>query len=216
MRAGGVDAELRRGERVAVIGPSGAGKTTLLDLLIGFYPCTTGRILVNGMDLSTLDVKAWRRQIGIVTQEPFLFDATVADNIQYGNPEADPQMILLAARRAGCGEMLQRLPDGVRTVVGERGCRLSGGERKRVALARALVRPIAVLILDEATSELDEENERAILDVLDELARDMLIVNVSHRPSILNHCDRALLLDEGILRELPAPFANAAGSAQGL
>jgi ATP-binding cassette, subfamily B, bacterial MsbA len=206
----GIRLDLRHGERVALIGASGAGKTTLLDLITGFYPCTSGRLLVDGKDLAALDVKSWRRQIGIVSQEPFLFDASIEENIQYGNPEADPAQVAKAARRAGCDEMLARLPEGLKTRVGERGCRLSGGERKRVALARALVRPISIIVLDEATSELDPEMEESVLRVIDGLAGDMLVLNVSHRPSILRHCDRALVLENGTVRETtPAEILKA-------
>ena len=197
----GIQLQLRYGERVALIGTSGAGKTTLLDLITGFYPATAGRILVDGKDLSTLDVKSWRKQIGIVSQEPFLFDASIEENIQYGNAEAGPEQIAKAARRAGCDEIIARLPEGLKTRVGERGCRLSGGERKRVALARALVRPISIIVLDEATSELDPEMEESVLQVIDALAADMMVLNVSHRASILRHCDRALILEDSTLRE---------------
>jgi ATP-binding cassette, subfamily B, bacterial MsbA len=206
----GIGLELRYGERVALIGSSGAGKTTLLDLITGFYPCTAGRILADDRDLAALDLKSWRRQIGIVSQEPFLFDATIEENIRYGNPEADPAQIAKAAHRAGCDEMFARLPEGLKTRVGERGCRLSGGERKRVALARALVRPISIIVLDEATSELDPEMEESVLRVIDTLAADMLVLNVSHRPSILRHCDRALVLEDGTIRETtPAEILKA-------
>jgi ATP-binding cassette, subfamily B, bacterial MsbA len=193
--------DLRRGQRVAIIGSSGAGKTTLLDLITGFYPCTSGHIFADGRDLSSLDLKSWRKQIGIVSQEPFLFDASIEENIQYGNPQADPDQIARAAHRAGCNEMLARLPEGLKTRVGERGCRLSGGERKRVALARALVRPISIIVLDEATSELDPEMEESVLGVIDALTPELLVLNVSHRPSILRHCDRALVLEDGTIRE---------------
>lgn len=197
-----INALFRRGERVAIVGPSGAGKTTLLDLITGFYPASSGRILLDGKDLYTVDLKSWRRLIGIVSQEPFLFDASIEENIRYGHPDATPQQVLDAAQRAGCEEMLRRLPEGIRTRVGERGCRLSGGERKRVAIARALVRPISVLVLDEATSELDAEMEENILQVIDRIAPDLLVLNVSHRPSILQHCDRSMLLENGALRQV--------------
>jgi ABC-type multidrug transport system fused ATPase/permease subunit len=204
-----VNLVLRRGERVAIVGPSGSGKTTLLDLITGFYPCTSGAVLLDGADLSAIDPGSWRRQIGIVSQEPFLFDATIEENIRHGCSGATPEQVAEAARRAGCDEMLRRLPDGLRTGVGERGCRLSGGERKRVAIARALVRPISLLVLDEATSELDAEMEEAVLRTVDGLAAQLTVLHVSHRPSVLAHCDRALRLDGGRIRD--AGTANERG-----
>jgi ABC-type multidrug transport system fused ATPase/permease subunit len=192
----GLTLDARQGERIGIVGPSGAGKTTFVDLLIGFYPCTAGRILVDGQDLSSLDPASWRRQIGIVSQEPFLFDDTIEENIHLGWSEAGRERIAEAAARAGCEELLARLPDGLATRVGERGSRLSGGERKRVALARALVRPVSILILDEATSELDAAVEERILESVDNLAADLIVFHVSHRPSVLAHCDRAIFLGE--------------------
>ncbi|MEZ4599673.1 MAG: ABC transporter ATP-binding protein [Syntrophotaleaceae bacterium] len=197
-----VSFQARRGERIAIVGPSGAGKTTLLDLLTGFYPCRHGRILVNGMDLASLDAQSLGRQIGIVSQEPLLFDASIEDNIRQGYPQATAEQIDRAIALADCRSILQRLPQGSQTRVGERGSILSGGERKRVALARALVRPISLLILDEATSELDAAAEASILDDIDRLAADLIVFHISHRPTVLNHCDRALLLDKGGLHEL--------------
>jgi len=193
--------EVRSGERIAIIGPSGAGKTTLIDLLISFYPCSAGRILVNGLDISTIDLNSWRRQIGIVSQEPLLFDASIEENIRYGYQNASPERLREAAQLAGCDEIFQRLPNGIETRVGERGGRLSGGERKRVALARALARPISVLILDEATSELDSETEQDILESVDKIADGLIIFHISHRRSVLKHCDRAILLRDGTARE---------------
>lgn len=205
----GVNVEFRKGERVAVVGPSGAGKTSLLDLITGFYPVQAGCVKVNGKDLRDLDLKSWRRQIGVVSQAPLLFDVSIEENIKYGDADADAARLAAAAERAGCAEMLKRLPDGLGTAVGERGCRLSGGERKRVALARALVRPISVLLLDEVTSELDAGTEEAILEVIDSLAGDMLVINVSHRPAILEHCDRALVMTNGSIQEVEPAEAMA-------
>jgi ABC-type multidrug transport system fused ATPase/permease subunit len=190
-----------RGERIAILGQSGVGKTTLVDLIIGFYPCTSGRICVDGLDLSTVDLDSWRRHIGVVTQEPFLFEASIEENIRYGFEQADRHQILKAAELAGCQDILARLPQGLQAGVGERGCRLSGGERKRIALARALVRPISLLILDEATSELDPKIEEQILTSVDRLADRLIILNVSHRQSILKHSDRAILLGNETARE---------------
>ena len=197
-----VSVEMKRGERIAVIGASGAGKTSLLDLVTGFYPCRSGSLLVNGTDIRKIDLKSLRKRIGVVSQAPLLFDASIEDNIRYGNPDAESGDISRAVKAAGCSEMLERLPDGINTTVGEGGRRLSGGERKRVALARALARPLSVLLLDEVTSELDLCTAESILEVIDSLAGDMLIINVSHSDLILSHCDRALSLENGFVSEV--------------
>jgi ABC-type multidrug transport system fused ATPase/permease subunit len=148
-------------------------------------------------------------RIGFVSQEPMLFDATIEENIRYGCPEATREQVESAAQRAGCAEMLARLPDGLATSVGERGTLLSGGERRRVALARALVRPIGVLALDEATGDLDPETEEQILQAIDALAGDLLVIHVSHRPSVLRHADRHLRLADGQLVETPVATGSA-------
>jgi subfamily B ATP-binding cassette protein MsbA len=211
----GLRTQWRRGERVAVTGVSGSGKTTLLDLVTGFYPCGEGRILVNGRDLADLDLDSWRLQIGFVSQEPMLFDATIEENIRHGCPEATRERVESAARRAGCAEMLARLPDGLATRVGERGNLLSGGERKRVALARALVRPISVLALDEATGDLDPDTEERILEAIDALAPDLMVIHVSHRPSVLKHANRHLSLAHGQLTETPPASAPSSVAPAG-
>ncbi len=196
-----ISLDVKKGQRIAIFGQSGVGKTTLVDLIIGFYPCSSGRIIIDGMDIATLDINSWRKQVGVVTQEPFLFDGSIQENIRYGFEKADQNQILKAAQLAGCEDILARLPGGLQAKVGERGSRLSGGERKRIALARALVRPISLLILDEATSELDAQIEEAILTSVDQLASHLIILNVSHRHSILKHSDRAILLKNGTATE---------------
>ena len=197
-----VNLTVRRGERLAVLGHSGAGKTTLVDLLMGLYPASSGSVLIDGDDIRQINLPQWRQQIGIVTQEPFLFSGSIEENIRHGFADADQQSIQKAAHIAGCDEMLQRLPGGLQAWVGERGNRLSGGERKRIALARAIVRPISVLILDEATSELDTAIENEILDAIDRISEELIIIHASHRPSLFNHCDRVVALERGGLREL--------------
>jgi len=208
-----IDLTLQKGQRIGVIGASGAGKSTLVDILLGFFPCSRGHVWVDDLDLQQIDPESWRQQVGIVSQEPFLFDASIQENICYGNPQADAGRIREALKLSGCDEIIKRLPDGIDTTVGERGSRLSGGERKRVALARALVRPISVLVLDEATSELDPHNEKAILTAVDRIAEKMLVLNVSHRTSVLKHCDRVVLLENGRLNELTIADALARDSS---
>jgi ABC-type multidrug transport system fused ATPase/permease subunit len=189
--------KVEQGERVAVWGPSGSGKTTLLDLITGLYPATRGQIRINDSEITEIDLNSFRQQIGVVTQEPFLFDGTIEENIAFGFSQVDESKICYAAELAGLKKTLSRLPQGLQTPVGERGARLSGGERKRVALARALIRPISVLILDEATSELDAQMEEEILSTLDSLSDSLIIFIISHRKSILNHCDKIIKLSHG-------------------
>jgi ABC-type multidrug transport system fused ATPase/permease subunit len=200
--------KIQRGERVVIIGPSGGGKTCLLDMITGFYTCTSGMIKVNNYNLADVGLVSWRNQIGVVAQEPFLFEGDILQNIIYGYPNASNDEVLHAVRRAGCLEMIERLPEGIHTQVGERGARLSGGERKRVALARALIRPISVLLLDEATSELDIAIEEKILRVIDTLAKEMIIINVSHRPATIQHSDKILFVENGIIQEITPSDAD--------
>jgi ABC-type multidrug transport system fused ATPase/permease subunit len=189
--------KVNRGERIAVWGPSGSGKTTLMDLITGLYPPTTGQIRINGLEMNEIDLNSFRQQVGVVTQDPFLFEGTIEENIVFGHPTIDEAEIQKAAELAGLRETLGRLPQGLKTPVGERGARLSGGERKRVALARALVRPISILILDEATSEMESQVEEEILSSIDSLSTDLIIFIVSHRESILSHCDKILEVSFG-------------------
>ncbi|MFH2057844.1 MAG: ABC transporter ATP-binding protein [Pseudomonadota bacterium] len=193
---------IHRGEKIALVGASGSGKTTLIDLLISFFPCQSGSITINQLNLSKINPDSWRKQIGIVTQEPFLFDTSIEENIRMGNPEASSDHVFKAAQMAGCKEIIDRLPQGIKTCVGERGSRLSGGERKRVALARALVRPISILILDEATGELDQKAEDEILALINSLSLNMTVIHVSHRKIVLDYCDRALLIENGRVLEI--------------
>ena len=210
-----VNLTIHQGEHVAVVGPSGAGKTTLSDLLNGLYPCSSGEIKINGHSMTQLDMATWRDQIGIVSQEPFLFDATIRENVLMGNFSASDQEIRDALKEAGCDEMLKRLPDGINTGVGERGALLSGGERKRVALARIIVRRSALVILDEATSELDSTSEQHILQTMANWAYRPIIISISHRSSILPHCDRVLLVKKGTVREISREEAQASAPGSG-
>lgn len=197
-----INLTLRGGEHVAVVGASGAGKTTLVDLINGLYPCSSGDIRVNGDSMARLDMASWRDHIGIVSQEPFLFDATIRENVLMGNFKASDEAVCEALHDAGCDQMLLRMPNGIDTRVGERGAMLSGGERKRVALARIFVRKAALIILDEATSELDSASEQHILHAMAGWSPRPVIINISHRPTILPHCDRFLLLQKGKVAEI--------------
>lgn len=190
---------VKHGETVAVVGRNGAGKSTLMDLLLRFYDPTTGRIVVGGVDLRGWDLEAWRRSVGVMTQDVFLFHATIAENIAYGRPEAGREEIELAARESGADQLVRRLPNGFETVVGERGAKLSGGERQLVALARLFLRNPQILILDEPTSHLDGEALYQVGAALKQLMVGRTSFLVAHRSETVQLAARILLLDQGRL-----------------
>ncbi|KPJ62791.1 MAG: hypothetical protein AMS15_02815 [Planctomycetes bacterium DG_23] len=192
-----VNLEVNRAEMVALVGLSGAGKTTLVNLIPRFYHPTSGHIEIDGQDTSKVTLSSLRRQIGIVTQEVILFNDSVANNIAYGKPDATRAEIVRAARSANADDFIQELPQGYDTVIGERGATLSGGERQRLALARAIVKDPAILILDEATSELDSESEHLIQEALSRFVRGRTTIIIAHRLSTVTRADRILVLDEG-------------------
>ncbi len=205
---------LDAGQKVALVGPSGSGKSTFVKLAQRLYDLQSGRILIDGQDIVTVTQTSLRRAIALVPQEPALFHRSLADNIAYGRPGADRQMIVDAARRAHADEFIRRLPDGYDTLVGERGVKLSGGERQRVAIARAIVADAPILILDEATSALDSESEALIQDALAELMRGRTAIVIAHRLSTIRDVDRILVFDGGRVVEdgtHDALIANPAG-----
>jgi len=197
----GIDLHAAPGERVAIVGPSGAGKSTLMALLQRFYDPTEGRVCVDGRDLRTLRQRSLRRQIGVVLQDALLFNDTVRNNIAYGRGHACNAEICEAARHANAHDMILRLPDGYETLVGERGSRLSVGERQRIAIARALLKDPPLLILDEATSALDAESEALVQDALDRLTRDRTTFIIAHRLSTVVSADRIVVLRDGRIHE---------------
>ena len=197
----GVTSSVRAGEVVALVGPSGAGKSTLVDLVARFYDPTEGRILLDGTDLRDYDVASLRRMMGIVTQDPLLFNDTIARNIAYGVPGADPDAVRRAALAANADPFIREMPQGYETKVGERGTRLSGGERQRVAIARAIFKDPALLLLDEATSNLDSESELLVQEALDVLFRGRTVFVIAHRLSTIQRADRILVLDQGRIVE---------------
>ncbi len=189
------------GEIVALVGPSGAGKTTLVSLLPRFWDVGEGRILLDGIDIRDLPLADLRGAIGLVPQEPALFSGTVHENIAYGRPAAAQDAIEAAARAAHAHEFVEQLPQGYDTVVGERGVKLSGGQRQRIAIARALLKDPAVLILDEATSSLDNESERLIEDAMERLLAGRTTLIIAHRLSTVRRADRLIVLDHGRIVE---------------
>jgi ATP-binding cassette, subfamily B, bacterial len=197
-----VDLHIRPGEMIGLVGATGAGKSTLVNLVCRFYDVGEGAILVDGVDIRSYPVSDYRRQIGIVLQEPFLFFGTIAENIAYGRPEATRAEIISAARAARCHDFILRLPDGYDSLVGERGQSLSGGERQRLSIARALLIDPAILILDEANEAVDTETEREIQEALDNLIRGRTTIAIAHRLSTLRKADRLVVLERGRVVEV--------------
>ena len=197
----GVTTTFQPGETTALVGPSGAGKTTLVNLVGRFYDPVSGRIVVDGHDLRDVTTRSLREQIAVVPQEPILFADTIRENIRYGRLEATDAEIDEAARSANATEFISRLPTGLATIVGERGVRLSVGQRQRVAIARALLRDAPILLLDEATSSLDNESEYLVQQALDRLMRGRTTIVIAHRLSTVERADRILVLDHGRIVE---------------
>ncbi|GEP09335.1 ABC transporter ATP-binding protein [Methylobacterium gnaphalii] len=197
----GLDLAIQAGETVALVGPSGAGKTTLCSLIPRFYEVEAGRITIDGHDIRDCTLAALRGQIGIVQQDVFLFAGTIRENIAYGRLAASEAEILEAARRARLADMIASLPDGLDTVVGERGVKLSGGQKQRLAIARVFLKNPPILILDEATSALDTQTEREIQGALTELAVGRTTLVIAHRLATIRHADRIVVVTESGIAE---------------
>jgi len=193
--------DIKPGEMIGLVGHSGSGKSTLVNLMCRFYDLSEGSISLDGIDIKQLKVADYRRQIGLVLQEPFLFFGTIADNIAYGMPEASRDQIVAAARAAHAHEFILRMPQGYDSLVGERGQGLSGGERQRISIARALLINPRILILDEATSSVDTETEKEIQNALDNLVRGRTTIAIAHRLSTLRKADRLVVMDKGLIME---------------
>ena len=196
-----VSFEAPAGTTTALVGPSGSGKSTLISLVMAFNRPTSGRVLVDGRDLSTIRLRDYRGAIGVVLQDNFLFDGTISDNIRFSRPDASLDEIREVSRIAHCDEFIEQFPDGYATVVGERGVKLSGGQRQRVAIARAILAEPDILILDEATSSLDSESEAMIQDGLQTLRRGRTTFVIAHRLSTIQSADQILVLDDGRIVE---------------
>jgi ATP-binding cassette subfamily B protein len=197
-----IDITIDAGETVAFVGQTGSGKSTLMKLLLRFYEPTSGKILLDGHAIDTLSLDSLRRNMGFVSQDVFLFQGTVADNIAYGTAGATREAVKAAAEAAEATEFIERLAQGFDTVVGERGQKLSGGQRQRLSIARALLKDSPVLILDEATSAVDNETEAAIQRSLQRIAHSKTTLVIAHRLSTIVHASSIYVLDEGRIAEL--------------
>ncbi|MBI5547523.1 MAG: ABC transporter ATP-binding protein [Deltaproteobacteria bacterium] len=198
----GVSLKIEPGEMIGLVGPTGGGKSTLVNLACRFYDVSDGAVLVDGKDVRAFPVAEYRRNIGIVLQDPFLFYGTIADNIAYGRPEATRQEIVAAARMARAHEFILQLPEGYDSIVGERGQTLSGGERQRISIARALLIDPRILILDEATSSVDTHTERQIQEALDALVKGRTTIAIAHRLSTLRDASRLVVVERGKIVEV--------------
>ncbi len=196
-----INFEIKAGSRIAIVGSSGAGKTTLVSLLPRFFDVSAGSIKINDVDIRNYTIKSLRKLIGIVTQETFLFNDTVAANIAYGAPEASIDDIQEAAKKANAHNFICELPYGYDTIIGERGTRLSGGQCQRLAIARAILKNPPILILDEATSALDTESERLVQSAIDQAMEGRTVFAIAHRISTIVHCDSIIVLDKGRIVE---------------
>lgn len=196
-----INLEVEIGQVVAIVGPSGVGKSTLVDLIARFYDPIKGRILIDGLDIRKATLKSLRSQIGIVTQETILFNDSVRANIAYGKTDVDEEEIVRAAQRAGAHQFISLLPQGYNTFIGDRGYRLSGGERQRLAIARAILKNPPILILDEATSQLDSASEKIVQDAINELITGRTVFIVAHRLSTIRNADEIVVLEKGQILE---------------
>ena len=197
----GVNLKVPGGSVVALVGKSGAGKTTVTDLIARFYDPTSGQILLNGRDLRDYQIQSFRQLLGVVQQEVFLFDGTVFDNIAYANPRASHDAVIEAAQQANAHGFILELPDGYDSLIGERGVKLSGGQRQRLSIARALLADPRILVLDEATSNLDTESEQLIQGAMQELLKNRTTFVIAHRLSTITHADQIVVVDDGRIVE---------------
>lgn len=192
---------IKEGEKIGLVGFSGAGKTTFINLILRFYPLDKGKILIDGQDIAKVTLRSLRKQIALIPQDPILFHRSLYENIRYGNPETTPQEVFRAAQLAHCDQFIRRLPNGYETKAGERGAKLSGGEKQRIAIARAILTDAPILILDEATSALDSITERYIQESFAQLMENRTTLVIAHRLATLAQMDRIFVFDQGRIVE---------------
>jgi ABC-type multidrug transport system fused ATPase/permease subunit len=197
----GISFEAKQNETIALVGPSGAGKSTISSLILNYYNNTRGSILINGVDIQEMDVNHLREHIAIVPQEVILFAGTIYENILFGNPKADKEAVISAAKKANALSFIEGFPEGFDTQVGDRGIQLSGGQKQRIAIARAILKDPKILILDEATSALDSESEKLVQAALDTLMEGRTSLVIAHRLSTIRKADKILVITEGVISE---------------
>jgi subfamily B ATP-binding cassette protein MsbA len=197
----GISFEAEKGTVTALVGSSGSGKSTIISLICAFHTPSTGRVLVDGFDLSKVDLNTFRSQLGVVLQDSFLFDGTIRENIMFSRPDATEEQFLFACRTARVDEFAERFPETYETIVGERGVKLSGGQRQRLSIARALLAEPRLLILDEATSSLDSESEAMIQAGLQQLMKGRTTFVIAHRLSTIRRADQILVVEDGRIVE---------------
>lgn len=193
----GLNLKVKKGETIALVGESGAGKSTILNLVNGFYLATNGKVLVDGKDLSAIDLRSYRKHLAVVPQTSILFSGTIRDNITYGCSNVSEERLMAAVKAANLSDLIESLPDGLNTMVGEHGGKLSGGQRQRVSIARALIRDPKVIVLDEATSALDTISEKLIQEAINNLAKDRTTFIVAHRLSTIREADKIAVISHG-------------------
>jgi subfamily B ATP-binding cassette protein MsbA len=189
------------GKTVAIVGPSGAGKTTIANLILRFYDVVSGGVFIDGVDIRERTIKSVRDQMAIVTQDTILFNDTVLNNIAYGSRDKTEQQIIAAARAAFAHDFIEHLPQGYQTIIGEQGARLSGGQRQKIAIARAILKGAPILILDEATSSLDSRSEKELQGALENLMQRKTTIMIAHRLSTVRNAHRIIVMSDGTIAE---------------
>jgi len=198
----GINLHIEPGKTYALVGASGAGKSTILSLILRLYDPSSGAVRVDGRDLRSITQKSLREQIGLVTQETFLFHDTIFSNIQFGRLDATPEEIFQAARAAYAHDFIMAQPKGYQTLIGDKGCLLSGGQQQRIAIARAVLKNAPILLLDEATSSLDSESEQQIQRALEKLTAGRTVIAIAHRLSTVLSADQIVVMDAGRIKEI--------------
>ena len=193
----GVSLTLKQGTTTALVGESGSGKSTLAKLLVHYYDLSSGHISIGGQDITDMSLRALNDQVAFVSQEQFLFNTSLYENIHIGNPEATKEEVLEAASRAQCDEFLERLPNGIETLAGDGGKQLSGGERQRISLARAILKNAPIIVLDEATAFMDPENEEKMNRAIDEIMKNKTVLVIAHRLSTIRNADTICVMKDG-------------------
>ncbi len=196
-----INLTIKKGQTIALVGSSGAGKSTLADLIPRFHDATSGEVLIDGINIKKYKIKDLRNLMGIVTQEPILFNDTIRANISLGNEKATIDEVMAAAKIANAHQFIENKEEGYASLVGDRGSKLSGGERQRLTIARAVLKNPPILILDEATSSLDTESEKWVQDAINKLMQDRTSIIIAHRLSTIKHADEIIVLHEGTIAE---------------